>query len=293
MNPTPSLQQLDLFDLAPPGRVVLFYEFSHREPGANPACVTALGALATQHGGALRWAAREEQILCGRIAQFQQACTVHFPERGAARRFVTSEAHRAAVGKCTALQVAALSAQSRLLRFISAAMARVLPHWPFDDTIEPGEEPGVDRSTVMPTSAAIAQVRAHPQQDTPVVMINWLKFRPRAAYADGAAPVPGQVAYHRYGKVALLTTHSLGAKLVLAARYRQILIGHGGDPAAALWDEFALMQYPGRATFGLMASLRRYRRALHHREAGLAEHGQGLAVSRPLPEFVWRAEKGG
>ena len=93
---------------------------------------------------------------------------------------------------------------------------------------------------------------------------------------------------HRYGKVAMTTTHSLGAKLLFAARYRQILIGNGGDPGPELWDEFALMQYPGRATFGRMAQLRRYRAALHHREAGLAEYGQGLTVCRPNAEFVWR-----
>ena len=48
------------------------------------------------------------------------------------------------------------------------------------------------------------------------------------------------------------------------------------------------MQYPGRATFGHMAALRRYRRALTDREAGLAEYGQGLTVARPHAEFVWR-----
>jgi hypothetical protein len=67
-----------------------------------------------------------------------------------------------------------------------------------------------------------------------------------------------------------------------------MLIGNDGDPGAGLWDEFALMQYPGRAAFQKMASLRRYRRGLADREAGLADWGQGLVVSKPAPEFIWR-----
>lgn len=287
----PSSAQAAAFNRTPPGPTVLFYEFSHGDEVAADACAGALAGLAAQHDGALRWAAQEEERLCGRIAQFEHACRIHFPSRAAASSFVASDGHRAAVGRCTALQVAVLSEQPRLLSVISDAMAVVLPHWPFNDAVEPGEESGVDVSTVMPTSQALSALRTHPEQNVPVVMINWLKFRPQAAYANGAASasVSGQTAYRRYGKVALVATHSLGAKLIFAGRYQQILIGHAGDPGLGLWDEFALMQYPGRTTFGRMASLRRYRRALHHREAGLAEYGQGLTVSRPLPGFVWSA----
>jgi hypothetical protein len=236
----------------------------------------------------LRWAAQEEEILAGRLAQFQQAARLHFPSPAAAQAFVAASAHVAAVEACTALQVAVLGEQSRAVAFASSLMAKVLPLWPFDNTVEDGEEPGVDVSTVMPTSRAIAALRAHPEQGTPVVMINWLKFRPQARYPAGTPPASGRPAYLRYGKVAMTTTHSIGAKLVFAARYRLMLIGNGGDPAPGLWDEFALMQYPGRGAFGHMASLRRYRRGLADREAGLAEHGQGLTVSRPAPEFTWR-----
>ena len=284
----PSLKQLDTFDLKPDGRVVLFYEFSHREPGEGERCIEALTTLAVRHKGRLGWAAREEQVLCGRIPAFGQACALHFEDRMDARTFLAGSDHALAVDRCVALQVAALSEQPRALKMVSALMAAVLPRWPFDNSIAPGEEPGVDVSTVMPTSKAIAELRGHAQQDVPVTMINWLKFRPQAAYANGHAPASGRTAYHRYGKVAMLTTHSIGAKLIFAARYQQMLIGNGGDPGLGLWDEFALMQYPGRGAFGYMASLARYRAALHHREAGLAEHGQGLTVSVPLPQFTWR-----
>lgn len=285
MTHAPSAQQLVALDALRPGPLVLFHEFS---AGDAPRCLEALASLARQHGGALRWAAQEDEVLCGRLAPYQQAARLHFRSRDAARAFVTAPAHAAAVASCSALQVAALGEQPRGVAVLSALLAKVLPRWRFDDTVEPGEEPGVDASTVMPTSRAIAALRAHPEQRAPVVMINWLKFRPRAAYPPGTPPATGKAAYRRYGKVALTTTHSIGAKLVFACRYHCMLVGNGGDPGRGLWDEFALMQYPGRATFGYMASLRRYRAGLADRAAGLAEFGQGLTVSRPAPEFLWR-----
>lgn len=281
---TPSASQREAFRRLPQKPLVLFHEFTAPDGEALRA---RLATLARQHGGALRWAANEEEVLCGRLEHYEQAASLHFPSRDAAQSFVDSPGWRAALAACTALQVAVLGEQPRAVAIASRVMAAVLPHWPFDNTIEPGEEPGVDVSTVMPTSGTIAAVRAHPRQDTPVAMINWLKFKPVASYPAGTPPASGKTAYHRYGKVALTTTHSLGAKLIFATRYHQILVGNGGDPGSGLWDEFALMQYPGRRTFGLMASLRRYRRGLADREAGLAEYGQGLTVTRPMREFVW------
>lgn len=284
MTHAPSPRQLEALAALRAGPLVLFYELSGADPDAT---VRALAGLARRHGGALRWAAQEQEVLAGRVARFEQAARLHFPSRDAARAFVTAPEHAAAVAACAALQVAVLGEQPRSVALLSALLAKVLPRWPFDDTIEPGEEPGVDVSTVMPTSQAIAALRAHPDQATPVVMVNWLKFKPVASYPAGTPPVSGKTAYHRYGKVAMATTHSIGAKLVFAARYRFMLVGNAGEPAAGRWDEFALMQYPGRAAFGTMAALRRYRRGLADREAGLAEYGQGLVVSRPAPEFTW------
>ncbi|HUR40529.1 MAG TPA: hypothetical protein VM240_05110 [Verrucomicrobiae bacterium] len=285
MTHVPSAQQLGAFSAGADRACALFYEFSAPDPRTVQ---VALAGLAAGHGGRLRWAADEEAVLCGRVALFHRALLLHFASRDAARAFVTDEGHATAVATCTSLQVAVLGDMPRAITLVSALLARVLPHWPFDDTLADGEEPGVDVSTTMPTSQAIAAVRAHPQQASPVTMINWLKFRPQAAYRDGEPPASGREAYYRYGKVALAATHSLGAKLVYACRFRQILVGNGGDPGLGRWDEFALMQYPGRATFGRMAQLKRYRAGLHHREAGLAEWGQGLTVSRPADEFTWR-----
>jgi len=161
---SPSPQQLAAFECASLGPLVLFYEFSGTD------CTAALGQLAREHGGELRWTAAEEEILCGRIEHFQRAASLHFPARRAARSFVDSPRHASVLAGCRSVQVAALSAQPRAVALLSAVLAKVLPRWPFDNTVEPGEEPGVDVSTVMPTSKAIAAVRAHPEQTAPVAM---------------------------------------------------------------------------------------------------------------------------
>lgn len=281
----PSPSQIEIFDhYRKPRPVVLFYQYDE----AGETCRQALAQLAAQHGGRLTWAARAEQAFVGAVGQRQHACMLRFESRSGARDFLMSAEHAQALDGASDVEVAALNDQPRSLAIFSSLLARILPRLPFDNTVEAGEEPGVGSSGAMPTAAAIAELTAHPQQDTPVVMINWLKFRDTAHYPAGAAPVSGRTAYLRYGKVAMAATHSLGAKLLFGARYQQILIGNGGDPAPKLWDEFALMQYPGRATFKFMASLRRYRKSLHHREAGLTERGQGLTISRPCEEFVWR-----
>lgn len=288
MTSLPSKAQLDAFRKSKPGPLMLFYEYSFGTETEGDACTAALAHAAGLHGGELRWSGREEEVICGRIAHFQCAASLRFATREGAQAFVEGAQHRAALAFSTTVQVSVVAPQPAIVTLLSALFSRLMLVWPFDNTVEEGEEPGVDVSTTMPTSKTIAAVRGHPDQTSPVVMINWLKFREQANYLKGEPPSSGRAAYLAYGKVAMTATHSLGAKLLYASRYRMILVGNQGDPGIGLWDEFALMQYPGRQTFARMAQLRRYRAALHHREAGLAEYGQGLTISRPAPEFTWK-----
>jgi hypothetical protein len=275
--PTPSAEQLAAYNarsaLKP---VVLFYRY--RCAGTAGAGIAAeLDRIAQQHNGLLRWQGREEQVLIGPLSLEQYCCRLHFRDRASALRHVQAQQHLFAAVE--SLEVAVISEQPLALKLAIALMARVLPLLPMDRSTEDTPEPGMG-SSVMPTAAAMETFLAHPQQTTPIVMVNWLRFSDKASYAEPQAkPVSGKEAYYRYGKVAFDTLHRLRARALFVSRYQQVLIGNNGEAGADLWDEFAMVEYPGRATFKLMASLSRYRRALHHRQAGLAERGQGLVVT--------------
>lgn len=278
----PSRQQLEVFDARPSARAVaLVYEYEH-----GPGSLRKPLEAALPPGAHLIWSGTAEQTLIGTDALRPQAHLLRFASRAQARAFVTSAAHARLFAPVTNLRVAAVSDRSRLLPLVSSMLAWLMPRLPLDLRQEPGEEPGLGVKGHMPTHAAMQAFLSHPQQHTPVMMINWLKFREQAVDASGGPAVTGLQAYRRYGRVAVPTIHHLGGRLWFACRYQQVLVGNGGDPAIAAWDEFALMQYPARATFKFMASLARYRAAMVDRDAGLTDQGQGLTIARPDADLI-------
>jgi uncharacterized protein (DUF1330 family) len=96
----------------------------------------------------------------------------------------------------------------------------------------------------------------------PVVMLNLLKFKPRA---DADDTKTGEEAYRSYGDTAVAMIEERGGKVIWAGRADQILIG---DPSED-WDQVLLVQYPSRAAFLDMVSQPAYLEAHEHRESGL------------------------
>jgi uncharacterized protein (DUF1330 family) len=95
----------------------------------------------------------------------------------------------------------------------------------------------------------------------PVVMLNLLKFKPKA---DDDAKT-GEEAYRAYGDTAVAMIEERGGKVIWAGRADQILIGDPSDD----WDQVLLVQYPSRAAFLDMVSQPAYLEAHEHRESGL------------------------
>jgi uncharacterized protein (DUF1330 family) len=95
----------------------------------------------------------------------------------------------------------------------------------------------------------------------PVVMLNLLKFKPRAGDGEGS----GAEAYGRYRDAAVKMVEERGGKLLWAGQADQVLIG---DPEED-WDVVALVEYPSRAAFIEMVSSPKYLEAHEHRESGL------------------------
>lgn len=114
--------------------------------------------------------------------------------------------------------------------------------------------------------------------DGPFVMINLLKFKPQAEYADGSdSHLSGADAYNRYGVEVSKLVHALGGRVRYSGKVTGLLLGAVDD----LWDAVALAEYPSLQAFQQMATSPEYHAIEHHRTAGLA--GQLNIRTKPAP----------
>lgn len=104
-------------------------------------------------------------------------------------------------------------------------------------------------------------------EDGPFVMVNLLKFKPKAEYADGSdAEISGAAAYGRYGAAVTKLIEGLGGRIVYGGVATSLMLGHVDE----LWDSVGLVEYPSMAAFRAMISSPEYAAIAHHRTAGLA-----------------------
>ena len=121
----------------------------------------------------------------------------------------------------------------------------------------------------MAIQATDAQVEALLARDPggPINMLNLLKFKERAEYADGSEPeLSGQEAYMRYGTgVAELVTKA-GGEFVFGSAANTLVVGDG----ELEWDMVAIVKYPSVTAFKTMVDSPEYEAIHVHRDAGLA-----------------------
>jgi uncharacterized protein (DUF1330 family) len=121
-------------------------------------------------------------------------------------------------------------------------------------------------NAVVPEPSVAAEFFAAPD-DGPFVMVNLLRFRDTAAYADGSdAHLSGQEAYDHYATVVRTLIEGLGGRVVYAGAVTGLLLGQVED----LWDAVGLVEYPSLAAFQAMIRSPEMRAVEHHRAAGLA-----------------------
>lgn len=97
-------------------------------------------------------------------------------------------------------------------------------------------------------------------------MLNLLKFRDRAVYADGRkTDLTGQQAYMIYGAAVQKIIAGIGGGLIFGGQANTLLIGDG-DLA---WDWLAIVRYPSFEAFAQMTQSEEYAKIHVHRDAGL------------------------
>ena len=104
-------------------------------------------------------------------------------------------------------------------------------------------------------------------EDGPFVMVNLLKFKERAEYADGReADLSGAEAYAIYGAAVGQCIADVGGTPGFAGEVTGLLLGEVEDN----WDMVALVEYPSLDAFRSMMMSPEYQKIAVHRSAGLA-----------------------
>jgi uncharacterized protein (DUF1330 family) len=120
-------------------------------------------------------------------------------------------------------------------------------------------------NAVYPTSAQIAALQSD-LSPKPVVMLNLLKFRARAQYADGRkSDLTGQQAYAIYAEAMQKVVERGGGKFLFAGDVKYLPVGEVEN----LWDIAALVEYPSAAAFVKIATSPEVAEIGVHRAAGL------------------------
>ncbi len=114
--------------------------------------------------------------------------------------------------------------------------------------------------------------------DSPVVMLNLLRFRDRATGGTGRDGLSGREAYARYGANVRPFLEAVGGRVLWQGRADSVVIG-GSDDA---WDAVILVEYPSRRAFLEMVSSPRYQAVAADREAAL-EDSRLIATTAMTP----------
>ncbi|MDA1073799.1 MAG: DUF1330 domain-containing protein [Proteobacteria bacterium] len=108
---------------------------------------------------------------------------------------------------------------------------------------------------------------ADPGPEGPIYMVNLLKFKPKAEYADGrATDLTGEEAYAIYGAGVSKLLLEVGGAPMFSASVERLMLGEVED----LWDKVAIAMYPSRAAMLKMMQMPTMAEIGVHRAAGLA-----------------------
>ena len=102
-------------------------------------------------------------------------------------------------------------------------------------------------------------------RDGPVPLLNLIKLREQADYADGRQAT-GAEAYAAYGRESAAIFAKLGGEIIWRGSMEQMLIGPEKQ-----WDLCFIAAYPSVEAFASMHKFPEYRAAVEHRQAAVAD----------------------
>ncbi|XOV88057.1 MAG: DUF1330 domain-containing protein [Pseudomonadota bacterium] len=121
------------------------------------------------------------------------------------------------------------------------------------------------KNSVMPNAEQMAGFQAKGPE--PIYMVNLLKFREKAEYADGRqTSLTGREAYDIYAAEVSELLQEFGGAAIFAAEVERLMLGEVEE----LWDEVAIAMYPSRQAMMQMMMSPKMQEIGVHRAAGLA-----------------------
>ena len=103
--------------------------------------------------------------------------------------------------------------------------------------------------------------------ETPIAMINLLKFKEKAEYEDGRdTDLTGEQAYAIYGEEVMGHLKKVDGKWSFGGSISRLMLGGVEE----LWDSVAIARYPSRKAMLKMITDPEYLESNKHRVAGLA-----------------------
>lgn len=119
---------------------------------------------------------------------------------------------------------------------------------------------------VYPTEPVHREKLMEPGPKGPIVMVNLLKFKDKAAYRDGRQThLSGKEAYQIYGEGVSRYIGKVGGRILFAGDVSHLSLGLVED----LWDAVILAEYPNRGAMVAMGTSEEFQELAMHREAGL------------------------
>jgi uncharacterized protein (DUF1330 family) len=103
-------------------------------------------------------------------------------------------------------------------------------------------------------------------RDKPVMMLNLLQFRDKAAYEDGREAT-GAEAYAAYSRESGPIFKRVGGEIIWRGKPEGMVIG----PADKHWDMIFVARYPAASAFLEMVTDPAYREAVKHRQAAVLD----------------------
>lgn len=135
-------------------------------------------------------------------------------------------------------------------------------------------------SFVDPTREKFGEFRKM-ADDSPIHMLNLVRFREKAAYHDGR-DATGAEAYAAYGRESGPIFRSVGGRIAWSGDFRLMLIG----PEDECWDACFVAEYPNSSAFVSMVKNPDYQKAIVHRQAAVADSRLiRLSPAKPGADF--------